>query len=131
MLIEGSECRGVDTRFAVDASVLIIADVRTFHSLQQMSGRSSRSRNVCESTYYTVTKESRNQIIDRLKRCSISELSELEKALKLFEIRSKDPSLLQVLRVQHNAGKSVRTIKQLENVMDEKNFAKIIKGVQL
>ena len=34
LLIEASECRGVDTRFSVDATVLIVAKVETNHQLQ-------------------------------------------------------------------------------------------------
>jgi len=72
LLIEANECRGVDTRFAEDATVLIVAKVETNHHLQQMSGRSSRSRGVCASTLYVVTSETRSQVMDRMRRSTIA-----------------------------------------------------------
>ena len=72
LLIKPSECRGVDTRFAKDALVLIAAKVESYHQYLQMLGRSSRSRKVCEGILYSVTSERPSQVIERLKRANVS-----------------------------------------------------------
>ena len=47
LLLSPMEGRGVDTRFRRDSHVLILAQVKTYHELQQMIGCSSRTRGVC------------------------------------------------------------------------------------
>ena len=64
----------MDTRFRKDALVLISAEVRSYHELQQMIGRSSRTRGVCEGVLYHVGQESSLQVIDRLKRQNVAAL---------------------------------------------------------
>ena len=54
LVIKPSEARGVDTRFRKDAVVLIAAQVTSYLELQQMVGRSSRTRGVCEGFLYNV-----------------------------------------------------------------------------
>ena len=51
------EGRGVDTRFRKDARVLITCPVDSYQDLQQMVGRSSRSRGVCDGVLYLVSEE--------------------------------------------------------------------------
>jgi cation transport regulator ChaC len=58
LLLLPSEARGVDTRFRKDALVIIASEVGSYHELQQMIGRSSRQRGVCEGILYTVGEES-------------------------------------------------------------------------
>ena len=57
-MIKASEGRGVDTRFRKDALVLIAAEMHSYLELQQLIGRSSRTRGVCEGTLYNVGQES-------------------------------------------------------------------------
>ena len=73
-MIKAKEGRGVDTRFRKDALVLISAEVRSYHELQQMIGRSSRTRGVCEGVLYNVGQESSMQVVDRLKRQNVAAL---------------------------------------------------------
>jgi hypothetical protein len=82
----------------VDAAVLIVGKVDSMHQMQQMSGRSSRTRGVCESTLYIVTSESRNQVTDRLRRSSISQLGDLEKVIGLMEHKDKDYQLMKAAK---------------------------------
>ena len=49
LLLSPGEARGTDIRFRKVARVLIICPVQTYHELQQMVGRSSRTRGVCEA----------------------------------------------------------------------------------
>ena len=57
LFLKADECRGVDTRFAKDALVIIISEVKSYHELLQMIGRSNRSRGSCEATLYIDTHE--------------------------------------------------------------------------
>ena len=57
LLLSAKEGRGVDARFRRDAIVLVLAEVHTYHELQQMVGRSSRSRGVCEGVLYLIGNE--------------------------------------------------------------------------
>jgi len=68
LLLKASEGRGVDCRFRKDALVLIVAEVESYHELQQMVGRSSRSRGICEGVLYKVGMQTASQVVDRLKR---------------------------------------------------------------
>ena len=68
LLIKAKEGRGVDTRFKKDALVLIASEVCSYLELQQMIGRSSRTRGVCEGVLYNIGEESALQVVDRLKR---------------------------------------------------------------
>ena len=96
-MIKASEGRGVDTRFRKDAMVLISAEVRSYLELQQMVGRSSRTRGVCEGVLYIVGQESAMQVVDRLKRQNVAALQDLERMLVLLEKKSKDGPLLRQL----------------------------------
>ena len=57
LLLSSEEGRGVDSRFRKDAIVIIMAEVHSYHELQQMVGRSSRSRGVCEGILYLIGEE--------------------------------------------------------------------------
>lgn len=52
LILNKEEGRGVDTRFKKNAIVLIGVPVTNYHEVQQMIGRSSRSRGVCEGVLY-------------------------------------------------------------------------------
>ena len=79
MLLKASEGRGVDCRFRKDALVLIAAEVDSYHELQQMVGRSSRSRGICEGVLYTVGTQTASQVVDRLKSKNLAALQDLER----------------------------------------------------
>ena len=74
LLLKASEGRGVDCRFRKDALVLIVAEVDSYHELQQMVGRSSRSRGICEGVLYNVGEQTASQVMDRLKRKNLAAL---------------------------------------------------------
>ena len=57
LLLTVEEGRGVDTRFRKDARVVITCTVESYHDLQQMMGRSSRSRGVCDGVLYLMGDE--------------------------------------------------------------------------
>ena len=57
LLLSREEGRGVDTRFKRDAIVLIATAVSSYHELQQMVGRSCRTRGICEGILYLVGEE--------------------------------------------------------------------------
>lgn len=47
LLLNSDEGRGVDTRFKKNSIVLIAVPINNYHEVQQMMGRSSRSRGIC------------------------------------------------------------------------------------
>ncbi len=57
LILNAEESRGVDTRFKKNAVVLIAVQVNNYHEVQQMMGRSSRNRGVCEGVLYFETQE--------------------------------------------------------------------------
>ena len=57
LMLSAEEGTGVDARFRRDAISLVLAEVRSYHELQQMVGRSSRSRGVCEGVLYLIGEE--------------------------------------------------------------------------
>lgn len=65
-LLEKTYSRGLDTKFKVDSTVMIIAEVDDYSELIQMVGRSSRSRGLCESYLFSVGSENSFQLIQRL-----------------------------------------------------------------
>ena len=54
LMITAKDARGVDTRFRKDALVLIATEVQSYLELQQMIGRSSQTRGVCEGVLYNI-----------------------------------------------------------------------------
>ena len=74
LILSKDEGRGVDTRFKKSARVLIACHVDNLQELQQMIGRSSRSRGVCEGTLYALTAKRPSQVLDRLKRQGVTAL---------------------------------------------------------
>ena len=97
LLIKASEGTGVDTRFRKDALVLIPAEVHSYLELQQIIGRSSRTRGVCEGILYNVGEESALQVVDRLKKQNVAALQNLERVLVLLERKCRDGPLLRHL----------------------------------
>jgi hypothetical protein len=101
------ESRGVDTRFKKDAQVMILSSVTSYLELQQMVGRSSRSRGVCDGTLYIVGNEKQYQVIDRIKRQGVAALQEKEKLICLIESKMKDITLIRKLTEVRDAGRSL------------------------
>ena len=58
LVLDADEGVGTDTKFAKDAIVFILAEVKKSSIFQQMLGRGSRSRGVCQGTLFVLTKES-------------------------------------------------------------------------
>jgi hypothetical protein len=90
LILSPEQGRGVDARFRRDALVLVTTPVTTYHELQQMIGRSSRSRGICEGTLYSSGAERPAQVVQRMKQHSVTVLQDLERLLTLVEKRPKD-----------------------------------------
>jgi cation transport regulator ChaC len=119
----------VDTRFRKDALVLIATEVRSYHELQQMIGRSSRTRGICEGILYNIGEESVLQVIDRLKRQNVAALQDLERVLLLLEKKCKDALLIKYLTDERQKESTVRSLHDLQVGLGESVFAKLIRGV--
>lgn len=128
LLLNPDEGRGVDTRFKKTAHVMVMGKVVSLHELQQMIGRSSRTRGVCEGTVYTVGAEKSHQVMDRLKRHSVVALQELERLISLIERKAKDNALIRRLSEAREHGESVRSLEDLKRGMEEAAFNKLIKA---
>lgn len=130
LLLHANDGRGVDARFAKDALVLIVAKVSSHHELQQMIGRSSRTRGVCEGVLFVVSEESAVQIIDRLKRQNVAALQDLERLVNVLAQRTKDHAIRQHLTVGMGRGKPIRSLNELQGVMEPSAYAKLQKTLQ-
>ena len=123
--------RGVDTRFRRDAIVLVAVAVQSYHELQQMVGRSSRSRGVCEGILYNIGHEKPVQVMDRLKRQNATKLQDLEQWMEVVEKRSKDIAMIKHLTEQRDNCTPVRSLAQLQAAMPPATYLRIIKQTLL
>ena len=55
LILNRDEGRGVDSRFKRDAMVLMTTEVSDYHEVQQMIGRSSRTRGICQGILYVIS----------------------------------------------------------------------------
>ena len=78
-----------------------------------MVGRSSRTRDVCEGILYVIGQERPVQVVERLKRSSVSALQDLEKLLTLVEKKSKDQTLVKLLTEAKVKGTQVRSLQDV------------------
>ena len=76
-----------------------------------MLGRSSRTRNICEGILYTATGEKSSVVFDKLKRQNFSMMTDLEKAMILFEKKFKDTSLVAALKKGFENGKMIKAMR--------------------
>ena len=129
LLLSPSEARGTDTRFRKVAKVLIICQVQTYHELQQMVGRSSRARGVCEGQYFTITDERAPRVIEKLKHQSIASLQGLERLLLVLEKRTKDQALLKKLHELKSTNTYIKSYEQLKNHFSEQVLARLTKDI--
>ena len=67
LILNREEGRGVDSRFKRDAMVLMSTEVSDYHELQQMVGRSSRTRGICQGTLYVISQDKPQQVAERLR----------------------------------------------------------------
>ena len=111
MLVLGpKEGRGVDTRFRRDAIVLIAALVKNYHEVQQMLGRSSRTRGVCQGVLYSLGMERPPQVMERLKRHGATALMDLERLLKLLELNTNNSHLIRCLNQAKESNENIKSI---------------------
>ena len=127
-MITAKDAREVDTRFRKDALVLIATEVQSYLELQQMIGRSSRTRGVCEGVLYNKGDESALQVVDRLKRQNVAALQDLERMLLLLEKKCKDANLIKQLVEQKEKGSLVQSLQQLKAELRRSLFAGFLKG---
>ena len=78
-----------------------------------MVGISSRTRGVCEGILYIIGQERPVQVVERLKRSSVSALQDLEKLLTLVEKKSKDQTLVKLLTEAKVKGTQVRSLQDV------------------
>ena len=123
LLLNAEEGRGVDTRFKKAAHVVILAKVQSHHEVQQMIGRSCRTRGVCEGTLYAVGEE-------RLRKNGVISLMDMERLLELLEKKGKDIAVIKTLISAAAESKTrVVSLDDLKGVMEEGVFNRVCKGV--
>jgi len=111
--------------------VLVAVAFQSYHELQQMVGRSSRSRGVCEGILYNIGQEKPVQVMDRLKRQNATKLQDLERLLEVVEKKSKDTAMIKHLTEQQDKGTPVRSLAQLQAAMPSATYHRIIKQTLL
>ena len=127
LLLNPEEGRGLDTRFRRPAHVAIIAEVKQQHELQQMVGRSSRTRGACEATFYQVGSERPAQVAERLRSHGVMALMEQERLLALLEKKSKDQHLIRCLQEATSRSVNLKTLEELRKEIGETQFNKLNK----
>ena len=78
-----------------------------------MVGRYSRTRGVCEGILDIIGQERPVQVVERLKRSSVSALQDLEKLLTLVEKKSKEQTLVKLLTEAKVKGTQVRSLQDV------------------
>ena len=109
----------IDARFRRDSHVLIITVVGTYHELQQMVGRSSRTRGVCHGSLFVVSEERPGKCIERLKLQGVSSLKGLEKLLQVYEKKGRETSLIKRLVELKQNMIQIKTFEDLKLHFDE------------
>lgn len=87
----------MDIRFSKDSRVLIISSVDTYSEYQQMLGRSSRTRDICDGVLYSSTTEKVSHIIKKLKENEVLPLLDYEALIPLLLAKSEDKTLVKAL----------------------------------
>lgn len=128
-MLSPSEARGVDTRFRRDAHVQILALVRTYHELQQMIGRSSRTRGVCQGSLFIISDERAGKVIERLKLQGMVSIQGMEKLMLVLEKRAKDNTFIKCLQDLKELKITIRTYEELKLNIDEKQLDKFVRDV--
>ena len=129
LLLNAEEGRGVDTRFKKAAHVVILAKVQSHHEVQQMIGRSCRTRGVCEGTLYAVGEERPIQVMERRRKNRVISLMDLERLLELLEKKGKDIAVIKTLLSIAESKTRVVSLDDLKGVMEEGVFNRVCKGV--
>lgn len=74
-----------------------------------MIGRSSRSRGVCNGTYFTIGEEKAVQVMNRLRKHGVVNMQDQERLLMLLARKHKDQTLLKRLKQGQEEGKHIQT----------------------
>ena len=67
--------------------------------------------------------------MERIRRQNAADLQELEKVFKMVESRRKDHTLAKGLKEEKALGRQVRTLTQLQALLPERVFNKMMKTV--
>jgi len=129
LLLNAEEVRGVDTRFKKTVHVVILAKVQSHHEVQEMIGRSCRTRGVCEGTLYAVGEERLIQVMERLRKNGVISLMDMERLLELLEKKGKDIAVIKTLLSAAESKTRVVSLDDLKGVMEEGVFNRVCKGV--
>ena len=97
------------------------------HELQQMVGRSCRTRGSCEATLYIVGTEKPAQVNERLRHYGVMALMDQERRLEVLEKRARDHHLLRFLNETREKGKLPKSLEELRADMGEQAFNKLTK----
>lgn len=97
LLITKEESRGVDIRFSKDSRVLIISSVDTYSEYQQMLGRSSRTRDICDGILYSSTTEKASHVLKRLKESEVLPMLDFEALIPLLMNKCDDKTLVKAM----------------------------------
>ena len=94
-----------------------------------MTGRSSRTRGVCESSFYVITHDNSKQVLDKLKRQGAQSFQELERLLTLIQKKIKDVALIKLLKEYQDKKELITSLHDLKQLVNETTFTKLIKDV--
>ena len=117
----------MDTRFRKTAHVYVLAHVQSIHELQQMVGRSCRTRGSCEATLYIVGTEKPAQVNERLRHYGVMALMDQERLLEILETKGRDQQLLRCLMECREKGHIPKSLEELRANIGEQGFNKIMK----
>ena len=117
----------MDTRFRKTAHVYVLAQVQSMYELQQMVGRSCRTRGSCEATLYIVGTEKPAQVNGRLRHYGVMALMDQERLLELLEKKARDQHLLRSLIEARDKGRLPKSLEELRVDMGEQAFNKLTK----
>ncbi len=131
LLIDPTSARGTDTRFRRDAFVMIVSAVSSYHELQQMMGRSSRTRKVSQGALFVVGDEKSNRIIERLKSHGVTSLQSLCKLLMVLKSKPRDSALLKEMLRLKEENIVIKDYETFKHHIPEATLAKLLKGVDI
>ncbi|KEJ82398.1 hypothetical protein OXYTRIMIC_115 [Oxytricha trifallax] len=122
---------GVDTKFKVDAIVLLATLVTSETQLYQMIGRGSRSQGQQRGIVFEQLAESQTLFWGRLKRQHNLKLRELSSLLKVIYRRRNNGRLAEIIEDAQLEDDNLSTLKDLESIVGLKMYSSLIQGIDL
>ncbi|KEJ82779.1 hypothetical protein OXYTRIMIC_244 [Oxytricha trifallax] len=130
LILDKDESYGYNTRFRVDAQVLIACDIDSESQYLQMRGRSSRNMGALQSKYFPITILPKQQILHKMKQISIEKLDKLEQLVGLIYKKRFNKVLLEAVSDAKKENEVIASLEDLKQLIGTGAFQKLAQGIK-